>query len=134
MNNINSILISIHQNHLMPLTIILPLSSCLTRFIAGILSDLFIHKMSRASWQLFAAILLFISQLMMAIDIKHTILATGVIVGIATGMLWCITVTICFFLIFSRRLSVKCLVFPILGKTGGGHSLDLESLGFYCRY
>jgi len=95
LNNMFSILQSVRDLHnVSVLMLIMPISSCVTRLLTGMLSDLAIHHMTRASYQLFAAVLMLVSQIMMAVALTETIIASSLILGIATGMLWCITPTV----------------------------------------
>jgi MFS family permease len=97
LNNIGYMLVSLRKNSLTPIfAIALPVGSCGARFVVGFVSDFTIKKLSRASWQFLALLILLITQLVPIFAMKNEIVLVvcTVLVGCSFGMLWCITPTL----------------------------------------
>ncbi len=104
MNNIAYMLISLNQAaSTTAITTIIPVSSCLSRLLGGILSDVFISKISRSAWILLAVIFITLSQVIPIFYMSSSLIPISIMVGSSFGTLC--SVTVCYLLHFDSHLA-----------------------------
>ena len=90
MNNISYICKALHKDsYTAALTVLLPLSSAISRFCIGFLSDLLHPKYSRAFLFVIVTVIMFISQLLTTV-IMDQLFLSAILVGGSFGCSWCL--------------------------------------------